>query len=239
MKYPIVILHGWGLSAKLFEPLARELRSLGYRVYVPDFPGFGTAAIPDKPLFLKDYVEFLAGYLKKRKLARAILIGHSFGGRVALKFTQSFPGEVGALILTGTPGYTPVSKKRLMLFIAIAKVGKIFFLIPFLNFFQEKVRRWYYFTVGARDYSRAEGFMRDTFKNVVREELVASMRDIHLPTLLVWGQEDIITPVPIAEKMKKTIQGSELYLIPKVGHNVVFKFPELFVSTITQWLKNV
>lgn len=239
MKYPIVILHGWGLSAKLFEPLARLLRRRGYAVYVPDFPGFGNAAIPDRPLFLKDYVEFLSDYVAKYKVSEPILIGHSFGGRVALKFQQTYPDRVHALILTGTPGFTPVPKRKLMLFIAIAKIGKLFFLIPVLNYFYDHVRRWYYYVVGARDYFRAEGVMRDTFKNIVREELVTSMRDDHAPTLLVWGQTDLIVPVTIAQKMSKAIQKSKLILIPNVGHAVVYRYPELFVSTILPWIAKV
>ena len=237
--YPLVVLHGWGLSAKIFAPVAKELRKLGHKVFVPDFPGFGNAGIPDKPLFLKDYVDFLSEYLKKKKVHHAILIGHSFGGRVALKFTQAYPDRVHALILTGTPGYTSVPKKKLMLFIALAKIGKIFFFVPFFHFFREKVRRWYYYFVGARDYYRAEGVMRDTFKNIVQEELASSMRDVHVPTLLVWGEDDLITPVRVAHKMKETIHASELQIIPNVGHAVIFKFPKLFVTTMLPWLKKI
>lgn len=236
MKHPIVILHGWGLSARVFEPLAKLLRSRGFRVYVPDFPGFGNAGIPKRPLFLADYVDFLSKYLQKNNIKEPIIIGHSFGGRVTLKFQERYPDAASALILTGTPGYTPVPKKKLMLLIAIAKIGKLFFLIPFINYFQERVRKWYYYVAGARDYSRAEGAMRDTFKNIVREELVTSMREIRVPTLLVWGEKDIIVPINIARRMKETIKDAKLIVVPNIGHALPYKNPKEFVRTIYDFL---
>jgi pimeloyl-ACP methyl ester carboxylesterase len=226
MKHPIVILHGWGLSAKVFEPLARALRTHGYQVYIPDFPGFGNTGIPAKPLFLKDYVEFLSGYMEKKNIRRPIIIGHSFGGRVALKYQFLHPTNVTALILTGTPGFTPVAKK---VFIVIAKIGKLFFNIPV-------IRNWYYYAVGARDYYRARGVMKDTFKNIVREDLVPYMRSVRVPTLLVWGEHDIITPIWITEKMRDTIKKAKLIIIPNSDHGVLYKNPKEFVATIYDFL---
>jgi pimeloyl-ACP methyl ester carboxylesterase len=115
---------------------------------------------------------------------------------------------------------------------AIAKIGKIFFR-------SEKLRAWYYYVVGARDYYRASGVMRETFKTVVREELVTSMKKVHVPTLLVWGADDIIVPVPIAKKMKETILGSELIILPNSGHGVSYKFPKLFYEAIAPWLQKI
>jgi len=58
MKRPLVILHGWNLSAAKFIPLSRELKKLGYRIYVPDLPGFGKNQKVEKPLNLSDYAIF-------------------------------------------------------------------------------------------------------------------------------------------------------------------------------------
>src|SRR5690242_12906249 len=120
-QYPLVILHGWGLSAERFGPLMEELKKQHMRVYAPDFPGFGKAEMPDKPWHLADYVGFLHDYLRRQKLGKVVFIGHSFGGRVALRYQAVYPEEVAALVLTGAPGFTPVPKKKLMLFVALAK----------------------------------------------------------------------------------------------------------------------
>jgi pimeloyl-ACP methyl ester carboxylesterase len=113
MKSTIVILHGWGLSKKKFDPLVEQLTNNGYDAKALDFPGFGESKSPVKPFTLSDYAEYLYSYLKKEDIKYPIFIGHSFGGRVALRFSTLYPKSVRALILTGTPGYTPVSRKKL------------------------------------------------------------------------------------------------------------------------------
>jgi pimeloyl-ACP methyl ester carboxylesterase len=177
--------------------------------------------------------------MQTERIADPIIIAQSFGGRVALKYQASHPKSIHALVLTGTPGYTPVPRKKLLLFVTIAKIGKLFFLIPFVNLLRDRVRSWYYYVVGARDYYRAEGAMRETFKRIVREELVTSMKKITIPTLLVWGADDIIVPVPIAKKMKETIVNAELIIVPNSGHGVSYKNPKQFYRAIASWLQSV
>lgn len=239
MKYPIVILHGWGLSAKRFEPLTVELRKQHLQVFVPDFPGFDSQHIPAKPFTLADYANFLHTYLQKHNISKAILIGHSFGGRVALKYQDIYPASVGALVLTGTPGYTPISRNKLSIFIGIAKVGGAFLSLPILYRFKDRVRLWYYYAVGARDFYRAEGVMRETFKNIVKEPLVSCMEHIRVPTLLVWGADDVIVPVEVAYKMEKVIRGVKLAVLPNVGHDVPFKDPKRFTATVLPWIESL
>lgn len=235
-RSPVVILHGWGLSGKTFLPLVESLKKQGYRVYAPDLPGFGASNMPEHPLTLSDYAQFLDEYLKKNHIVQPILIGHSFGGRVSLIYNQLYPKSIRALILSGTPGFTPIPKKKLILFITLAKIGGFLFSIPPLNFFQDTVRRWYYYVVGAREFFRAEGAMRETFKRIVREDLVKAMEVVDIPTLLLWGEYDIIVPFSIAERMHQVIAGSELIVIPEADHGVPFKQPELFASYVKRFI---
>ncbi len=235
----IVILHGWGLSGKTCAPLAGELRSRGYRAYTPDLPGFGTAQPPSYPWHLRDYVRFVDAYLLKYNIVRPIFLGHSFGGRITLKYNQLHPDNVSALILTGTPGFTPVPKRKILLFVALAKIGKILFSIPPLNLMRESVQRWYYYVVGARDFFRAEGVMKEVFKSVVNEELVSSMEAVSVPCLLVWGDFDIIVPVAIARRMKEVMPKSELVVIPEADHGVPYKQPEIFANYVVRFLESL
>ena len=239
MKSPIVILHGWGLSGKTFFPLAETLKKQGNLVYAPDLPGFGETKMPEKPLTLSDYAHFLDEYLKKNRIKHPILIGQSFGGRVSLKYNELYPNSVRALILSGTPGFTPIPKKKLFLFIFLAKIGKLLFSIPPLNLMQDAVRKWYYYAVGAKEFFRAEGAMRETFKRIVKEDLVKAMEAVEIPTVLLWGEYDIIVPVSIAQRMHQVIAGSELIVIPEADHGVPFKQPEVFASYVKRFLKEV
>ena len=238
-KLPIIILHGWGLSGSRFAPLVDLLSRAGYSPYAPDFPGFGTSEIPKSAYTLADYSNFLADYITKHTIQRPILIGHSFGGRVALKFQSMYPSVARALILTGTPGYTPVPRKKLMMFVAVAKIGRKIFELPVLRIVQDSVRKWYYYVVGAREFYRADGVMREVFKNVVAEGLEPYMSSVNIPCFLVWGELDRITPVWIAQKMQKVIKGSTLLIIPDTDHGISFKEPALFYKAITNFLRSV
>lgn len=238
-RSPVVILHGWGLSGKTFLSLAGILKKQGHRVYAPDLPGFGETKMPERPLLLMDYARFLDEYIRKNHIEHPILIGHSFGGRVSLKFNELYPKCVRALILSGTPGFTPIPKKKLLLFIFLAKIGKLLFSIPPLSLMQDAVRRWYYYVVGAKEFFRAEGTMRETFKQIVKEDFVSAMEAVDVPTILLWGEYDIIVPVAIAERMHRMIAGSELIVIPEADHGVPFKQPEIFASYIRRFLKKI
>lgn len=235
----IVLLHGWGLSGSRFESLVRELSRRGWRVFAPDFPGFGLSAAPPSPLHLSDYATYLHDYVTKNNVTEPIIIGHSFGGRVALKYQFLHPKSVRALILSGTPGFTPINRKKLLLFILLAKIGKAFFSLPPFHLVQEGVRRWYYYLVGARDYYRAEGVMRETFKYIVQEDLLDCMKAVRVPCLLLWGEKDVIVPLRVAEKMKGVISGAKLEVIQESDHGVPLAQPELFASYVERFIKSL
>lgn len=239
MKETIVILHGWGLTGDRFAGLAREFSKLGYRVFSPDLPGFGQEKIPPRPFSLTDYAEFLFNFCKKNQVFRAILVGHSFGGRIALKFNELYPEHVAALVLSGTPGFTPVSREKLAVVIALAKIFGLVFKIPPFSFFEGPVRLWYYYVVGAKEFLRAEGTMRQTFKNIVREELVSSMRAVRCPTVLIWGRQDIIIPLAIAERMLGQIKNSKLKVVDGTDHGLPFRQPKKFVQVADEFLRTI
>ncbi len=222
MIRPVVILHGWGLSGGTYRALIGALEKKRITAFAVDFPKDET-----KPYVLSDYVDFLRRYVQKHSIRNPVLLGHSFGGRVALQYQSRHP--VRALILTGTPGFTPFVKK---IFILFAKAGKLFF-----NF--AGIRNSYYWLSGARDYLRAQGAMKQTFKNVVGEDLAGYMKAVRVPTLLVWGANDRITPVWIAEKMRKTIANAKLIVIAGADHGVSYKKPKEFVGAIYDFLQSL
>lgn len=234
----IIILHGWNLSGSRFATLADILRAKGYRVFTPDLPGFGKEEAPKRPWHVVDYAEFVKHYIDKKKISDPVFIGHSFGGRVALKFVQLYPGYVSALVLTGTPGFSPVPKKKMFIFWLLAKIGGFIFSIPPLSLLADWARRWLYYVAGAREFIRAEGPMRDTFKYIVQDNLVAAMESVHAPCLLLWGEYDVIVPVAIGRRMQEVISGAVLKIIPEADHGVPFKESEVFAGYVTQFLRN-
>jgi len=232
----LIILHGWNLSGKRFDPLAREFKKMGYRVFAPDFPGFGEEPMPTIPWHVADYAQFLHSYIEKRKIQNPILVGHSFGGRVALKYAELYPKEVSKIVLTGTPGFSPIPSRKLRFFLVISKIGGFVFALPGLNAVADKARKWLYYVAGAREFLRAEGAMRQTFKYIVSDDLVVAMTAVRVPVQLVWGEKDTIVPLAIAQRMTGVIPHAKLSIIPDTDHGVPFRQAELFVSYVKQFL---
>ena len=237
MKHPLVILHGWNLSAAKFMPLSRELKKLGYRIYVPDLPGFGKNQKVEKPLNLSDYAIFVEAYLKKHKISKAVIIGHSFGGRIALKMAAAKNGNLVALVLTGTPGFLPLPKIKVLFFMLLAKIGGLFFSLPIINRLDRIMRKILYRTAGASDFYHTKENMRQTFKNIVREELSPYLKKINTPTLLLWGRDDGIVPLSVAFRMSKTISRVQLQIINEAKHGVPWTHPEEFSRHLDRFLK--
>lgn len=229
---PLVILHGWGLSKQRFEPLVVALRQRNFQVTALDFPGFGETPPPQVSFRLDDYAEYLHEYLKQHHIHRPIIIGHSFGGRVSLRYLTKHPQAISQLILTGTPGFSPVKKGKFFVFVAVGKLGKLILQLPFLSDFHQIVRDKYYFIIGAREYTRASGTMKETFKHIVTDPLVEDMERVSIPCHLIWGQDDQIVPIGIAKKMQQIMKGSTLTIIDNADHGVPYKQPNQFADAV-------
>lgn len=235
---PIVIGHGWGLSALRFQELADLLTQRGYVVYTLDYPGFGEEPL-EKIFTIPDYVSFLVSFLRKKSIVSCIYIGHSFGGRVGIVAASEFPQMFTALILTGAPGYSPtLSLKR--------RIGKILAsaVKPIVGrrrrdtiSFPERVL---YRLLGVSDFLRAKSWeLRETFKNVVSYDLDEAMGKIAVPTLLLWGKLDTMIPLSIAVRMQHRISNSQLVIIDDIGHNLPYKDPQRFAQAVDSFIKSL
>lgn len=236
---PILILHGWNLSAAKFYPLENELTQHGYKVYCPDLPGFGQSKIPSKPLYLSDYADYVNKFIRKNKLSEVIIIGHSFGGRISIKLASENPKYLRALILAGAPGIVPVPRSKIIFFLYIAKIGNLIFSIPLLNLFKNKARKILYRTAKATDFYNTDKNMRETFKNIVKEKLELYLPQVDSPTLLLWGEKDGIVPVGIAIRMNKLIKKSVLVRIDDAKHGLPWTHPKIFTTEVEKFLKSI
>jgi pimeloyl-ACP methyl ester carboxylesterase len=108
-----------------------------------------------------------------------------------------------------------------------------------MNGIATAIQRWFYYRIGVRDFYRASGSMRQTFKNVVAESLHGPMTSVSIPTLLLWGETDQIVPLWVAKKMKETIAKSLLIAVPNVGHALPYREPTLFVEKSLPFLSSL
>ncbi len=234
-KNPIVILCGWRLTSDKYEPLRKVLKDRNYQVYIPPLPGFGENNPLNRVMTLDDYVKYVEDFLKTQKISGLILIGHSFGGRVAIKLAAKHPELIDKLILTGTPGYNPVRGIKIQFFLLISKIGRFIFSIFHLSKLTTSAKKVLYRLAGSSDYPQTSGYLRESFKIIAKEPLEEFMKQIMVPTLLVWGEEDRIVPVKIAQRMFQTVKSSKLVVIPNARHGVLWTEPEKFAEEIEKF----
>jgi len=226
-KIPILILHGWQVPVARYFSLKELFQKAGFQVLVPQLPGFAFKETIKKAYQLDDYLDFVVDFLKKKKIDNIFLIGHSFGGRIAIKFAILHPEKIRALILTGVPAIREKKFKRQMFFVA-AKIGKIFFAIPPFSFLQPVTRKLLYFLSDEWDYYQTKGKMRETFQKIINENLESLLTKIKAPTLLIWGEKDRIVPLSVAQEMVKRISGAKLTIIANASHKLPYEKPKIF-----------
>jgi pimeloyl-ACP methyl ester carboxylesterase len=241
----LIILHGWQSSKEKWQKTKQILEdSEELKVIVPDIPGFKPETELKRPWNLNDYVEWLKYFIQDKEktcpeLAEGFfLLGHSFGGRMSIKFAAEYPEKVKRLILVSAAGIknAPFYKKILGLGALTAKKLKIE-RIPFLKDFWEIFRKFfYYYILRKTDYLQASGFLKETIKNILNEDLTSLLDKISVPTLIIWGGKDRITPVKDAYLMERKIKNSTLEILKNVGHTPYLENPQILAQKIKEFL---
>jgi pimeloyl-ACP methyl ester carboxylesterase len=238
MKTPILILHGWAkeMSGQKYQKLAKLLQDKGYEVFTPDLPGFGTNPLKKDALVFEEYVAFVKEYIEKKiKSPKVVLFGHSFGGRIAIRFAAQNPAMVEKLILADASGIPQkISPKKQVVVIA-TKILKPLFTLPFLSLFYPILRKVLYRGIGEMDYYKA-GNLTQTFKNVYQVNIVSDLAHVSMPTLIVWGEKDTFTPLGQGKKIHEGIKGSEFAIIPNASHRLPYENPEATAQKVLPFL---
>ena len=235
---PVLILHGWGASSSSWEKVQNILAYNDYKVYCPDLPGFGKTDSPEKAWGVSDYVDWVSEFAKSQNLDNFILIGHSFGGRISIKFANYYPKKVKALILCDSAGLkvSPSFKRRVVL--TFVGFLKLIFGITFFKKIKEEMKELFFFAISSTDYAKASKVMRETMKRVLAEDLFIYLNGIKNKTLIVWGKKDKLVPVEHAYVFKEQIQDSRLEIISGVGHSPHLKVPDKLSDIVLNFLKN-
>ena len=198
----ILLLHGWGQNIEMMKPLGDAFCDR-FRVTIIDFPGFGQSEEPKEKWTIDKYSLMLEDFVKQTGIKKPIVMGHSFGGRVAIRFSSRNPIE--KLILFGSPCIR--TNEDLSLKVKILKKLKT---LPGMNKFGEFMKQY----IGSRDYKAASPIMRQTLVEVVNEDLSKYAREIEEPTLLIWGEQDTEAPVSEAQELEKIMMDAALIILP-------------------------
>lgn len=227
---PLLFLHGWRSESKVWNQVMTNLARRGFNCYALDLPGFGSSETPKQPYRVEDYGLIVKEWIQQQKMGKIILIGHSFGGRISIKLASKHPELIEKLILVDSGGIkNESSEKRIIGF--LAKLTR-----PLSSLkIAKKLRPSIYKLIGAEDYL-ATPELQKTFLLIINEDLQSDMQKITVPTLIIWGKDDIATPLRDGKLMNELISNSKLSVIPQAGHYCFLDNEEYFNSELTKFL---
>lgn len=225
----VLLFHGWGASCQIWQTFLPYLTALPYQFLAVDLPGFGQSDPLLRPFSLDDYTKMIRSLAEELDLQKPILIGHSFGGNVALAYALQNP--VKNLILIDSAGIRRRSLKTHAL-LAASKCLKLLNIKP-LNSLRRKAAPY----LQAEDYRQISNTnLKETFRLTVADDLRNKIKNINTATLIIWGGEDAETPLRDAAIMKKEIKNSVLKVIPDSGHFPFLDHPETVAKLIAGFL---
>lgn len=198
----IVLLHGWGQNIEMMKPLG-DLLSTNYHITIIDLPGFGKSKEPSTILDVGDYTEIVHDLLESLKIKKPTLIGHSFGGRISIRYGATY--EVSKLVLCGAPCVK--TKKDLTLKEKMLKSAKK---LPGMEKLADFAKNY----IGSPDYKNASPMMRDILVKVVGEDLSDYARKIKVPVILIWGEYDEAVPLEEGRMLEQLLPDGAMIVLP-------------------------
>lgn len=228
----VLIVHGWWGSSLSRDAVAGELADFGFLVYVPDLPWFWKSTISKEyDTFL--YARFLQLFVEEICPGPIILLWHSNGGRISIVVAAYSMISVTKLILVNSAGIVSPS-------IFVVVFGKVSgFLKSFCVYIPGFlfVRKLFYKVVGGHDYiSLWEGFLKQTFVNVVHHDVREFLASIVVPTCLIWWEKDTYTPLVQGRLMHALLKDSVFIVCDGEKHGIHLHSPKLLVSHIVNFV---
>ncbi|OGZ67259.1 MAG: hypothetical protein A3D35_00805 [Candidatus Staskawiczbacteria bacterium RIFCSPHIGHO2_02_FULL_34_9] len=215
---PFLILHGWGSNSDRWIKVAELLAKNGLLVLVPDLPGFGKSQEPNKAWSIDDYVDLVVEFLKNFTEFKEefYLLGHSFGGAVSVKLSINHSQRIKKLFLAAAA----CIRKKTTAKSYLHKISKIIKVFSFLPLYKQLRKAIYKFIIKKSDYSFVEGVMKETYVKVILEDLSQKLLFVKVPTVIIWGDQDELTPVEYSHIINQKIEKSKLIILPNIKHNL-------------------
>jgi pimeloyl-ACP methyl ester carboxylesterase len=220
MKPVLLCLHGWGADHRAFDALKKELVGVYVTVISPDLPGFGSEPEPDHQWITRHKLTPTKKNGYSMQKSGISILGHSHGGRIAIKIAKRGNIHIDHLFLCASAGIRHPRHIKRVCGLILAKTGKLFLSIPFLKIFESLGKKFLYKLIRVHDYEKASPIMQKTMINVCKEDLRPLLKSIDVSTDIFWGDADKMTPVSDAYVMKTEIPKSQLHIFHNINHKV-------------------
>jgi pimeloyl-ACP methyl ester carboxylesterase len=225
----IIILHGWTKILDKWSPFIDELKNKNISADLLKIPGLTEKL--SKAWGISDYVEWLKKIVDKEK-NKVIMVGHSNGGRIALSFANQYPEKIEKLILIDSAGiYHDELPRRikLIVFKTIAKIGKKITSSKRMEDLLYKLAR-------EGDYTKSDPIVKQTMINLLNSDKNLNISQISVPTLIIWGADDKITPLSNGIQLNKLIKNSKLEIVREAKHSPMYTHPQIVGDMIRKEL---
>ena len=230
----VLVLHGWGASSDSWIKFQKALKDK--KVVIPDLPGFGKSKTPLTPWSVDDYVSWLENFINLENIRDFVLLGHSFGGRVSIRFAAKHPEKINSLILCSSAGIKTKPDLKTKIIHYGAKIGNAFFTPKFLARFKDRGKNIFYSFLRHKDYIKANETMKKTIKKILDQDLLPDLSKIKTKTLIIWGDNDRMVPVKLASVFNEKIENSKLIILPGIGHSPNLETPDKLANIVSDFI---
>jgi pimeloyl-ACP methyl ester carboxylesterase len=226
----VLALHGWARSHRDFDAVVSAQGDPPLPALALDLPGFGASPPPPTAWSAEEYAEAVEPVLVEMD-APMVVLGHSFGGRVALHLAVRRPEMVHAVVLTGAPMLQPLGRRAKAAFeYRMIRQLHRWRMVP--DSMMEAARQRF----GSADYKAAQGVMRQVLVRAVNESDERQLDAVRCPVHLVWGADDTAAPLDVAERALARLSQGDLESYPHVGHLTPLLIPSALRAAVVACL---
>ncbi|MFD2543417.1 alpha/beta fold hydrolase [Lacinutrix gracilariae] len=231
---PIIVLHGLMGGLSNFDAVTKHFSKKGYKVIIPVLPIYSMSLLKTN---VKSFANYLHKFIEFKGLDDVILLGNSLGGHIGLYHTKLYPEKVKALVITGSSGlyesamgggYTKRSDYEV-----IKKKAQDVFYDPAVA--TKEIVDEVYETVNNRNKLIKTLAIA---KSAIRHNMANDLPQMQVPTCIIWGKNDTVTPPEVAVEFNELLPDSELFWIDKCGHAAMMEHPEVFNQILDKWLES-
>lgn len=229
----VLIVHGWGDTAKGWSSTQAKLAQY-YDVVTLDLPGFGETEMPPSVWSLDSYASFVASFIKKLKFKPFAIVAHNSGGAIAIRGLANNVLKTERLLLLDSAGIRSEYRGRQNIWQMITRTGKILS-YPLPKSLKKQLRQKVYMKIGGNNL--VHNRLQETFKRIVTDDVQSNAARLDVPTLLIYGEDDLSTPPAYGRILHNLIKGSRLEIVSGAGHFVHLDKPDETLKLIVEHIE--